>query len=551
MKVLGLCDNHDSGAALISNGKIKSAISEERLDRVKLSRNFPFLSINKVFEMGKISMDDVDKIVVASKFTPNFVLRLFSCKYSKMKKSQFDYSLNLYFIYQSLLKKIGLEKVDETLSKIVLQRKLKFKNISLVDHHLAHAAAYYTSGLNKALIITIDSMGDGVTLTVNIGQGNSINRVYSQSGFSAISLYYSRITEALGFTAIKHEGKVVGLASYGNPTPLLSCMKKMLHFKGPGFNLQNHFLKQGKKSGIFKEIKKHASKDVAAAAQLNLEQEVCKFVDFWVKKTGIKNLVVSGGLFANVKLNQRIHELESVKSVYVFPHMGDGGLAFGAVMHELKPKPFRFKNLYFGPAYTNKEVKKELENNNIKHTFYKDIEKEVAKLLARGKVVARFKGAMEFGPRALGNRSILYQPNDASVNDWLNKNLRRTEFMPFAPTVLEEYAEKCFKNIKGAEYSAKFMTITFDCTDWMKKNCPGVVHVDGTARPQIVSKKDNASYYKLIDEYRKLTGIPCIINTSYNMHEEPIVCTPSDAIKAFKESKLNFLAIESFLAEQE
>jgi carbamoyltransferase len=236
--------------------------------------------------------------------------------------------------------------------------------------------------------------------------------------------------------------------------------------------------------------------------------------------------------------------------MYVFPHMGDGGLALGATLAYLKPSPFRFKNLYFGPEYSNAEIKKELERNNLKYTFYKDMETEIAKLLAKGKVVARFKGAMEFGPRALGNRSILYQPTDVSVNDWLNTKLKRTEFMPFAPTVLEEHAEKCFKNMKGAEYTAKFMTITFDCTNWMKKNCPGVVHVDGTARPQILSKKDNLPFYKIIDNYRKLTGIPCVINTSFNMHEEPIVCSPHDAIRAFKDSRLNFLALENFLVRQ-
>ena len=551
MEIIGICDNHDSGAAFALNGKIKTLISEERLDRIKNSRNFPVLSIKKVLEMNNTSMNEIDKVVFGSKFTPNFILRLFNAKYAQSKKSQFSYLLNLYFIYQSVLKKVGLEKIDETLSKVILQKRLKSKKIEFVDHHLAHtAAAYYTSGLKRALIITIDSMGDGITLTINKGEGREIERVYSQSGFSAVSMYYSRITEALGFTAIRHEGKVVGLAAYGYPRHLLPLMKKELHFKGKGFNLQNHFLIKRKNKGFYKKLDEHLAKDVAAAAQLNLEQEVCKFVSFWIKKTGIKDLALAGGLFANVKLNQRIHELKDVRSMYVFPHMGDGGLALGATLAYLKPSPFRFKNLYFGPEYSNAEIKKELERNNLKYTFYKDMETEIAKLLAKGKVVARFKGAMEFGPRALGNRSILYQPTDVSVNDWLNTKLKRTEFMPFAPTVLEEHAEKCFKNMKGAEYTAKFMTITFDCTNWMKKNCPGVVHVDGTARPQILSKKDNLPFYKIIDNYRKLTGIPCVINTSFNMHEEPIVCSPHDAIRAFKDSRLNFLALENFLVRQ-
>jgi carbamoyltransferase len=155
---------------------------------------------------------------------------------------------------------------------------------------------------------------------------------------------------------------------------------------------------------------------------------------------------------------------------------------------------------------------------------------------------------MEYGPRALGNRSILYQPNDPSVNDWLNKALRRTEFMPFAPSTLEEEAERCFLRLAGAERTARFMTITFQCTDWMKEACAGVVHVDGTARPQLVRRGDNPDYHAIIEEYRRLTGVPTVINTSFNMHEEPIVCSPEDAIRAFKLGHLDYLAIGGFLA---
>jgi carbamoyltransferase len=158
---------------------------------------------------------------------------------------------------------------------------------------------------------------------------------------------------------------------------------------------------------------------------------------------------------------------------------------------------------------------------------------------------------MEYGPRALGNRSILYQATDTTVNDWLNKRLKRTEFMPFAPVTLKKYASECYTGLKGAETPAKFMTITLNCTDVMKRNCPAVVHVDGTARPQIIDKDTNTSYYKLLNEYRKITGIPSMINTSFNMHEEPIVCSPTDALKAFKASGLDYLAIGNFLLKSD
>lgn len=554
MKILSICDNHDSGVVLVENNKIISAISEERLNRIKLTRLFPFKSITKLLKEKDMVMDDIDLTIIGSKMTPITLLRILNKKYARIKNvSQFTYFLNLYIIYQVLIKTFFLTNVEAFFSKLLFKKRLGInKKMIFIDHHMSHAySAYSTSNLNKALIITIDAMGDSTTLTVNIGNKGTIKKIYSQSGFSSISFYYSRMTELLGFTSNKHEGKVTGLAAYGNPNLLIEKMKKNMHFCKKGFNLRNYFFKQSKNIDLYKKLKKFSKRDVAAALQKNLEEEVCKFIEYWVTKTNIHDLTLAGGLFANVKLNQRIHELDCIDSVYVFPHMGDGGLAVGAALAYLKPKPFKLKNVYFGLEYSNQDIKKELDKNKLKYSYFKDIESEIAKLLANGFVVARFNGRMEFGPRALGNRSILYQTTDKTVNDWLNKKLRRTEFMPFAPATLAEYANQCYKNIKGAEYTAKFMTITFDCTDWMKKNCPGVVHVDGTARPQLLSKEDNPSFYKIIYEYRKLTGIPSIINTSFNIHEEPIVCSPTDAVRAFKLGHLDYLAIGKYLVKNE
>jgi carbamoyltransferase len=231
--------------------------------------------------------------------------------------------------------------------------------------------------------------------------------------------------------------------------------------------------------------------------------------------------------------------------------MDDGGLAVGAALaicHDPVNKSC-IENVYYGHEYTSKEIEHALNKETLGYTYESDIEPKIASLLSRGYVVARFNGRMEYGPRALGNRSILYQPTDHSVNDWLNKNLRRTEFMPFAPSTLYEYATKCYKNVSGAYDSARFMTITFQCTEWMKEHCSGVVHIDGTARPQLVKKEQNKSYYKIIDEFRKITGLPAIINTSFNVHEEPIVCSPEDAIRAFMDSNLDYLAIGNILVK--
>jgi carbamoyltransferase len=205
---------------------------------------------------------------------------------------------------------------------------------------------------------------------------------------------------------------------------------------------------------------------------------------------------------------------------------------------------------YLGTGYTHAEIRAAVERSGLRCTYHPgSIEVEVAQKLAEGKVVARFAGRMEYGPRALGNRSILYQPGDPSVNDWLNELLRRTEFMPFAPSSLYEAADDLYENVAGAEDTARFMTITFHCKPATVEQCAGVVHVDGTARPQLVRWEDNPSYYRIVDEYRKRTGMPTIINTSFNIHEEPIVRSPDDALRAFLDSTLDYLAIGDLLVE--
>jgi len=209
----------------------------------------------------------------------------------------------------------------------------------------------------------------------------------------------------------------------------------------------------------------------------------------------------------------------------------------------------RIQDVYLGPDYTNDEIMAAIDESGFEAEHFENIEQKSAQIIADGGVVARFNGRMEYGPRALGNRSVLYQPTDPSVNDWLNKRLGRTEFMPFAPVTLAEYADKCYEGIDGARYPAEFMTVTFDCTQWMKDTCPAVVHIDGTARPQLIERNANPSYYKIVDEYRKITGLPSVVNTSFNMHEEPIVCSPSDAIRSFADGRLDYLAIGNYLLE--
>ncbi|MDO8628764.1 MAG: carbamoyltransferase C-terminal domain-containing protein, partial [Nanoarchaeota archaeon] len=264
------------------------------------------------------------------------------------------------------------------------------------------------------------------------------------------------------------------------------------------------------------------------------------------------DVALAGGVFGNVKLNQRIIEV-GAKHLFVHPHMGDGGTGAGAALHYAmvhgKIKPYEMPHAYLGPDYAEEEMKSELVKQGLQFEKLDDIESQVAELLAKDKVVSFFSGAMEYGPRALGARSIMYSAVDPQVNDWLNKRLSRSEFMPFAPVTLERFAKKCYVNVDPGLLAARFMTVTFDCTDFMKSSSPATVHVDGTARPQLISKDIHPSYNKVLEEYYKITKIPSVVNTSFNMHEEPIVCSPFDAIRAFKLGHLDYLALGPFLVK--
>jgi carbamoyltransferase len=259
---------------------------------------------------------------------------------------------------------------------------------------------------------------------------------------------------------------------------------------------------------------------------------------------------MSGGVHANVKLNQRIREIPGVEEVFVYPNMSDGGCGTGAAMlafgHDRMPKS-GYDTVYFGPDNSEAGIQAALDAEGLKYERHDNVEERIAELLAGNAIVGRFNGRMEYGPRALGNRSVLYPAREPEVNQWLNKQLGRTEFMPFAPACLAEAAPRLFKNLNGCEKTAEFMTITFDCTDEMKRHSPAAVHVDGTARPQLVRPESNPSFYRILKAYESRTGIPVLINTSFNMHEEPIIGSVRDAIRAFLLGNLDYLAAGPFL----
>lgn len=563
MYILGLYDGHDAGACIVKDGVVLRAVNEERFSRRKFHIGFPYLSIEFLLRDLKLRKKDIHRIAIGGLSgvvvkdvddpTGGFSKGLGRI-YSEV--SFLDFALRRRFIrHLHIASSMGGRKRN----LISILKRLGFHQpVEFVEHHKSHAySAYYTCGRHPTWVFTIDGTGDYISATV-YAPNNPIHRIASTLTYDSPGYFYSEITNVLGFKMLRHEGKITGLAAFGNPDKLYKALKPALGLSQDKAEFRNQFKAVGMRA--VRKMKKitrgYDPKDVAAAAQHILEETVVEHISHMLSGEKKVDLALAGGVFANVKLNQRVHELKNVNTIFVHPHMGDGGLNVGAALYiwsELAqkngkaPAPRFLDHAYLGPEYSNGEIKAAIDRAGLKAHFNRQVEKEIAQYIADGKVVARFNGRMEYGPRALGNRSILYSAKDPSVNQWLNKRLQRTEFMPFAPSTLYEYKDKCYKGVSGAEHAAEFMTITFDCTPWTQKNCPAIVHVDGTARPQLVKKEINPSYYKIIDEYRKITGSPTLVNTSFNMHEEPIVCTPDDAIRSYLQGHLDVIALSNWI----
>ena len=558
MKILGINYLSESSVALIQNGKIKYAISQERLNRIKNWWGNPFKTIKYVLKETNNKLKDIDLFAThGSSCFENFYpdKNIFEKRIKEILKLKLDLKIKKkqkYFLKKRYKKFILSGKRNKR--NITLLKK-KFKKIDLYDHHEAHAAsAYFYSGWNKCYVLTIDGWGDDYSSKLFKANNGKLNLISSSSIIDSLGYFYGSITKLLGFKPHRHEGKILGLAAYGSYKKAYPYIKKMISydrrnkcFKG---NIEKGlYLPQYKNPNLSFLKKIFSREDIAAAAQKRIEEVIIEFIKDNIKiKTKI---ALAGGVFSNVKINQKISELSKIKDIYIFPNMGDGGLAVGCgVLSYNKHRKFlpRFtEDMYLGPKYSNIEVLKEIKKNKLKYFKTSYAHKFIAEKLHQGCVIACFQGRMEFGPRSLGNRSILVNACDKSVNNWLNKKLKRTEFMPFAPITLNNYASKMYKELHNKKTATKFMTITTKCTKKAIKYSPAAVHVDSTARPQIITGRDNKKIYKILIEYFKISKIPNLINTSFNVHEEPIVCTPNDALRAFKTSKLDYLYIGDYI----
>jgi carbamoyltransferase len=560
MIVLGVADNHDSGAAICIDGRLIAAINQERIDRRKGSGAFPWGAIDAVLDAAELKPRDVDRIVFGSGFTPSTLLRAFPAQHAAARSGgQFSPLLHAYVLYQSVLRNTGLHMLEVDASHALLERRLQQRpfekaELEMMGHHRAHAeGAYRTQGRDRCLVLTLDAMGDGTTATASIGHDGQLDPLWRQSGTAAINTFYSRITELLGFTPNRHEGKITGLAAYAEaPPPLLRHFRDYLSFHRGRISKIRRRVAARRDDPFWAEISHWSREEVAAAAQQVLEEVAVAFVGHWVDRTGISDVALAGGVFANVKVNQRIMEQSSVTSLWVMPHMGDGGLAVGAALGASEASPRRFHTAYLGGRLADFDVYRALGNAELPRDRAQDrggVIKAAAALLAAGKVVARCAGPMEWGPRALGNRSIFATPDEAGLNERLNERLQRTEFMPFAPIARVEDADRWFAGLDGLREACRFMTVSVPTTEEFRRRCPAAAHVDGTARPQLVSAEENPEVHALLGEVGARTGVPVLINTSFNMHEEPIVATAADAVRAWKAAGLDALWLGDYLVE--
>jgi carbamoyltransferase len=544
----------DSTITILKDGRIIYASQEERFTRVKQQKGFPYEAIKNAFEYLKISISDIESISYGW-FDPEEEKRLYQISGKKVIESAGWRKASILRTLRNrlnLLRRTQLtyNEIKESSANLIkgLNDIGYKKELKRFHHQDCHAAsAYYTSGFEKCLIFTFDGYGSGSCGGIFLAQDSKIETLQYINSSQSIGAMYARATKALGFIPNRHEGKILGLAAYGNPDMFFEHIMKDFELTPEGYNYYNAL-----DPLIYKEIFKTGSKeDLAASFQKVLETVAVHVVKQYVKTYKISKVCLVGGVAANVKMNQRIMEIEDVQELYVHPGMSDCGIATGAAFLDAAQKsklvPYKLEDVFLGPDFSEDEILRAIIAFDHKYEKLSEIENRIAELLADGKVVGRYTGRMEYGPRALCNRTIFAPTNNSDINKWLNKRLNRTEFMPFAPVTLDYMADKMYFNIEKVRYTSKFMTTTVDCTDEMKQLSPAAVHIDGTARPQLVSPNYNPSAFKVLERYYQLTGIPSLVNTSYNMHEEPIICNPHDAVKAFKDGRLDYLAIGDYL----
>jgi len=577
---LGILRGHNSGACLVKDGEVVALVSEERFNRIKNTNAFPFRSVEyclshegigvgeldfAVYSSAQIGRHDIEEFGHNDDYASTGVGRYWAI--ARVLQNSKAYAAALKLNYALFSRGMGEEGVKQCLHNAIKVPKEKALGN---DHHANHAyAAFYgfcPQKEDKALVITADAEGDLVCSRVFVSEGNALKCIATTPGGRSFAAFYGIITQLLGMKMNEHEYKIMGMAPYASEyekNKVLPVFEKLFWVnddltvgaKIEGYTPLYYYLAE--------KLHRKRFDGICAAAQEAAENWSAQLVKKAIAKTGIKKVVLSGGFFMNVKANMKISQMQEVGEIYPCPSCGDESLPIGAAFHGYlkacekkgaQPKPKPLENLYLGPQFSSAQIESALEKADAhkKYSVEKpaDIEKEAAQLLCQGEAVARFAGRMEFGARALGNRSILADPSRRDIIRVINDQIKNRHFwMPSASSILKEREGDYLVNPKNVDGS--FMIITFETTPLARKELIAGLHpYDFTCRPQIVSKEANPQYWQLIRHFEKKTGIGGVLNTSFNIHGEPIVCSPEDALSVFERSGLRNMALGQFLVRK-
>jgi len=570
--ILGITLSHDAGAALILDGKVLSAVNEERYTRKKQQMGFPVHSIKEVMRYAGIGPDQIFIVAIGAKHLSSYPstnndLSEDDGSYRRSvsvaeKISSFPAGRNIMSMGPAVsgFRKLNRIASRKSYDKIVKQlRDLDIQApVKTYDHHDCHlASAYFASGKNQCLVISNDGFGDGLCSKVAIGKNGKLQELNRTSFADSLGIIYGYATDLCGFRKIHHAGKTTGLAARGDATATIDIFREAIGFNNATGRYESHLgiFRQAHKT-LQRQLSAHTREDIAAGIQAITEELLVAQLKHYLTVSGMSDVALAGGVHANVRANQCLAEIDNIQSLFVFPNMGDGGLALGAAYlawseRPEKTLPIAIDSAYLGTSIEGDSIEELLKTNQLDYYKPSNMAHDVADLLAKKHIVARCSGPMEYGPRALGNRSILYDATDPTANDWLNARLGRSEFMPFAPVLRDvDVMDMISGDLENTKISDQFMTVTHYATEKCQNEAPACVHVDNTLRPQILKRTKNPEYYDIITSYKEKTGLSILVNTSFNMHEEPIICDAKDAIRAFLKSGLDNLALGPFIVNK-
>lgn len=565
---------HDPAACLVQDGKVIAAAEEERFTHVKHGKRpvpfttyiLPYYAIHYCLKEAGIPLSRVDHVVysfnpyVLLGDRPNSVLQL-PLEPSAQRKPDEDSSPwdALFLSYIVNAPRQLVDGAPFSLRKFFRDGREDghyHYQWHFLEHHLSHAAsAFLPSPFDEAAVMTIDGRGERATTAYYMGKGTSMEPLGQVDMPNSLGILYEKMTDYLGFMTSSDEFKVMALASYGEPR-YLDQFEQLIDVGNDGqytirqpLNLEERFGPAREKGDPLEQ--RHY--DIAASLQTALENTVLKLADWLHKQTGSDNLCMAGGVALNCVMNSRLRDMGPFKNIWVQPASGDAGTALGAALWvdlrerdcigEDQEREYRMDHVFLGPQYSDAEIEKFLKQSNLPYSKPENLYEEVAALLEQGKVVAWFQNRMEFGPRALGSRSLLASPIPTDMKDRLNVIKSRENFRPVAPVVLEEEAANWFTGAKVAPY----MLFVYDIVEDKGDKIPSVRHVDGTARVQTINRDQNPGYYDLVKAFYKRTGVPVLINTSFNTLGEPIVCSPRDAVECFWTSAIDALVMGAYL----